>query len=197
MLLGSVFPVYATSNEEVSVKGCATLVISDPETNEKWEWNIPVERQKIMPNNANGNASSEIAGCANVELDISEYLKQTYEPGQSNVSNEFDDDVKIQLGIFYTYNVLNQTIKLDTVYGTITNKGFYYATDREVYYTNQYAGLKKYEHPNSNAWSYAVNPATYARYNPEVPPFTRLSCDIHITNMSAYREIWVTCAVNC
>lgn len=186
----------AENTNTTSSKSNAILSIADPTTGNTWEWEIPIQSAKINESNQSRNISPEQVCNIETNIDISDYLLETFTYEElDSVYNVLYDDITLTIGIYYKYSAEYNTISLRNVYGSTPRSGDYYASNRQVYYTNQYAGIQDYYYPTTDSWQIATQ-QTSARYNSEVPPFAQLSCEIHITDMSAYRTVTVTCSVN-
>lgn len=224
----------ATLNQD-QVK--TSLVISDPETGDYWEWDVPISA--IFENSSQGTSTLSTFGLDNesnkaeVSVNLGKYLEETFDAdtlkslkkskniksigksaGIQNIaqstnvesidqsatvrgvgkSSQLVDDITITIGMNYTTKASNNTISVSSVYGSTTPKGLYYASNRKVYWRNPGAGVGSTFKPTSNSWSYSTT-STYGTYSSTVPPYSLLDCEIHVTGMTAYRNVSVMCEI--
>ena len=194
-LFNSAQITYATTYENTNPSNQnAVLSIADPETGEVWEWEIEIESSTASSNSAPRQMPSSDLRYSEVNIDISEYLNQTFDY-MDRVYNTKDDDITLEIGLYYYYNPIDNTIRLYNVYGSTSRSDLYYAENRLVYCTNQFANVRQYFYPSSDEWSYATD-SSVGNYRSDIPPFARLNCEVHVTGMAAYREVWVDCSVD-
>ncbi len=178
----------------------STLVISDPETGEVWEWILPetdVNTTISIPINSGalgfGTLSAdfeEITCTITTNIDISDYLNETL--ASTAISTTLYDDINITTGLTYSANYSTNTVSIYSVFGSTPPQGYYYASNRRVVWRNPGAGLVGEFFPYSDAWSYSTNSAA-GSYHSELPPYSFLSCRINILDMTAYRDVSVIC----
>ncbi len=118
----------------------STLVISDPETGEVWEWILPetdVNTTISIPINSGalgfGTLSAdfeEITCTITTNIDISDYLNETL--ASTAISTTLYDDINITTGLTYSANYSTNTVSIYSVFGSTPPQGYYYASNRRV-----------------------------------------------------------------
>ena len=173
------------------------LVITDPETEETWEWSlsdtdINVDcRESII-----GFDKAEPIILKEVEVDVTPYLEQTIKAVSKEwASSSHTSGVKIKTSLQYSVNAKKNTVRLYKTKGSTTNIGYYYASNRHTTWRNPGAGVGGSKYPSSSSWEYNINSAegTYYYQN---PPFSFAECRVHITGMTAYRDISILNPLN-
>lgn len=190
----SSLPTFA-SNQDRNINNSPTLnislIISDPETGETWEWEVPAPNYistDLTNSSLYTSSDSEPLYNTKAEIDLGEYLAETF--ANPEISSTLTDDITITTGL--TYSVMGQGVSIKSVFGSTTPKGLYYATDRVVYWRNPGAVVGGVLYPTSNSWSYSTNPE-YGTWSSFYPPYSLLDCRVRVSGMSAYRDISVMC----
>lgn len=178
----------AGSNMESSEKS-AILSISDPESGEKWEWEIPAE-EALLP--ATRSSNGDVIAQARVVVNLGEYLLQTYDYEEIEEGSALrKSDIEISTGLTYSYNSSNQSVRVYSVIGYTKPEGMYYADNRTVYWRNPGAGVGSTFYPTTNEWSVSVD-STAGFYSSYAPPYSILDCEIWVYDMHSHRDVSVT-----
>ncbi|WP_394525254.1 hypothetical protein [Lacrimispora sp. JR3] len=190
---GSISAFAAPTGTDSSAPHITTvLTISDPETGQKWEWELPENEVKVTPSNSllrSGNTITE----AVVSFDAGKYLNATLLANPSQ-SATLEDDITIKTGLTYSTNAANNTVRIYNVFGSTTPKGLYYAENRKVYWRNPGASIGGTLTPTSNSWNYSVD-STAGMYSSDVPLYSLLDCRVRVSGMSNYRDLSVKCTL--
>ena len=77
----------------------------------------------------------------------------------------------------------------------VSHAWFYSSTTllnrRKVTWSHIFAGIGGIFYPSANSWDQAVDPVA-AGFNTQLAPYATLECEIHVWDMSVYREVSVT-----
>lgn len=205
MLVSSI-PAYAANSESdfggannSKDKIVAVISITDPETGENWQWDIPqsdITVESEYSKSIFNNSSQEVINVALVSVDVSEYLALTTD---QTITKTLNDDITIKAGLTYSANAQKNTVSLKKVLGATEPKGLYYATDRKFYWRNPGADVGEATSPTSNSWNYTLS-ATQQRegsYYPELPSYALTECKVMVSGMEPLsRTISVTCKLD-
>lgn len=176
-----------SSSEDTKV--LTEVIITNSETGEKWTWELDENSTLVnkelrsYSNYRNSNTTSQ-AVTVDVKPLLDEVVRASY-PSQSKTQT---GDIKITAGLTYSAYPSNNTVRLRNVFGSTTNKGNYYASNRKVIYSNPALYGQKVFYPSSSSWNKALNEGA-GQYISDLPPFTTASCRVNITGMSAYTTI--------
>ena len=182
-----VIPANAATVQTPSIG--AIISIEDPITGAVWTWYETVDKMSITTTKTRSSDSSTLIS-EWITVDIGEYLAQTYGARTSGETTVYDD-IRVSTGLTYTANAERETVRLHNVFGSTSQSGDYYATNREVIWRNPGSGDQGTFAPNTNSWNYPVV-CEEGAFNDTVPPFSRINCEIHINGMTAYKNITVT-----
>lgn len=170
-----------------------TIKIVDPETKSTMEWDVPAEKLELhreAPVMAR-DEQDEIIVSQYADVDLAPYIKESLQKGNLSGAAILYDDITIKIGLTYSANASNNTVRIYKVFGSTKNKGNYYASNRRVFYSNPGAYGTKTFSPSSSSWNKSVN-STAGQYFSSLPPFSTLECRVNISGMTAYRMIYVT-----
>lgn len=198
LFINVTIPAYASDKNAIvsdnNAKIATTLIISDPKTGHVWKWDIPnsdvsISSSILSPSLDVGEKKVKTA----VSVDVTKYLNTTFATtvGQSTTKN---DDITMSTGLTYATDASENSISIYNVFGSTTPIGFYYATNRVVYWRNPGAGVGNTLNPSSNSWNYSTD-STAGGYNSSQRPYSILTCNINISGMTAYRTVSVECQV--
>ena len=165
-----------------------TLTITDPDTGEVWEWDIPVEL--YVKSNKFRASDGNVVSTVMVNADIGEYLYQTL--GYPSQVSTLNDDITLQAGLTYSFS--GNDVAIYSAFGSTTPKGLYYAENRKFNWRNPGSGGGGSYSPTSNSWSYPGD-GVYGGYYSSLPPKAILDCKIRVSGMSSYRNVSVTCSL--
>lgn len=179
--------------KDVPGQANVTVKIEDPETKRVMEWDIPMRDLKLHRETQvkAGDDKDEAIISQYADVDLTPYIKESLEKGTVSGYSTLKDNITITTGLTYSTKVSNNTVRLYNVFGSTTNKGNYYASNRKVYYSNPGAYGTKTFTPSKNPWDVSVN-STAGQYISSLPPFSTLQCRVNISGMTAYRTIYVT-----
>ncbi|WP_313584624.1 hypothetical protein [Lacrimispora sp.] len=193
LTVGYISAFAAPADSDRSTANISTvLTITDPETGQKWEWDLSGEDVTAIQSKGilrSGEATTE----AVVSIDVGKYLAETF-ASNPNVSTTLEDDITIMTGLTYSMDAASNTVRIYNVFGATTPKGLYYAENRKVYWRNHGANVGGTFSPTSNSWNYSVD-STAGNYFSQLPPYSLLDCRVRISGMSNYRDISVKCTL--
>lgn len=185
LLVCLVYPTYAESIE--NPESFSSISIKDPETGETWVWSVPEDALTISSEQTRSGTPFITSA---IEFDATDYLNQTFAANPSG-SETLNDDIIITAGLRYSYNESTNKVRLYNAFGSTTNSGMYYASDRVFTWAHPKANLGDTRYPGTSSWNYAVT-STEAKYSRLNKPYATLECRVYVTDMSAYRELTVT-----
>lgn len=192
LTVGSISAFAAPADSVPSMaQASAVLTISDPESGERWEWDLSEENVAVIQSKSLLQ-SNETLTEAIVNIDLGEYLAETF--SNPSVSSTLQDDITITTGLTYSINYSIGTVRIYNVFGSTTPKGLYYAENRKVYWRNHSAGVGGTFNPTSNSWNYSVDSAE-GTYLTQLPPYSLLDCRVRVSGMSNYRDISIKCTL--
>jgi len=168
------------------------ITITDPETGRVWEPELSTDDIKIQrtPRSYSSNGLSEETVI--VSVDIGDYIRDTLPNTRADIEQSMTDGMTIKTGM--TYTVSGQNVRITAVSGATIPTGIYYATNRTQYYRHPGTGAGGKWTPTNNSWKYSVD-SGYGLYMLAAPPLAILDCTIRIIDMSAYRNVSVTCSL--
>lgn len=197
-------PSAAFASENISTndnekKLSATLIIKDSNSNEIRSWDISqdivVQKGNLAMNravamNLPGNTDINNIEFASVDINLYPYLVEANSSivyGDKTVSY----DIPVKTGLSYNRDYMErEQIAIYNVFGSTPTTGLYYADNWKVMWQHFYAGQGTTFYPNVSSWDYSVTPI-YAAYNSNLPPYSLLDCDIHVTGMSGKDSVSV------
>ena len=175
------------------------LTITDPQTNDSWEWQLSdnCSNVDIMREVVRGESTDEEQVFLNsVEVDVTPYIKQTLDKAtQKTLSASHTDGITIKTGFKYSANASRNTVRMYSTSGSTTNRGIYYASNRHTTWRNPGAGVSGQKYPSSGSWNYTIS-STEGAYYFSNPPFSFAECRVNISGMTAYRNISILCSLN-
>lgn len=186
--------IYAADTFSSSLnKSGATCIlkISDPETGEKWQWELPAVEENVTLLTRSNDKDEMLSTM--VSVDVGEYIYQTL--GYPSQSSTLNDDITVTAGLTYSSSASNNTVTIYSAFGSTTPKGIYYAENRYFYWRNPMSGGGGKERPTTNSWSYSGD-GIAGQYVSFTPPYAITDCRIRILDMSAYRDVSVQCNLN-
>lgn len=170
------------------------LVISDPNTGEQWNWDLPATDILVKRISGFNNASVQLQS-EEISVDIGEYLLQTM-TNTTDTEKVLHDDITLTAGLTYSIDAKNNTVSIYYAYGSAPNNGLYYAIDKAFYYANPAVFGPIEKHPTSTSWSYKTD-STPGNYVSSVAPYALLDCRITIAGMEyTYRDVSVICRLD-
>lgn len=177
----------------------ASVEISDPETGDTWKWDI--QESDIHRKSSKDSSLSTVSALSNtdgqavegqeISIDLGKYLAATQIP----ISTTCTDDITLTAGMYYSADAAHNSVSVYSVFGSTTPQGLYYATNRKFYWRNPGAGVGGQYAPYDNSWSYLTD-STAGAYSTSAPPYSLLDCEVHVSGMTAYRNVSVKCTLN-
>lgn len=183
-------PAFAQNDSSSDIEQQAVLTISDPDTNEIWEWNIPEDKMRIQALPATRTQDANTVYNGQVSIDLTEYLRATYS-GKITSESTLRDTVVVTTGLVYSLDAKNDTVRVYNVYGsTVPTSSIYYAENRRVAWRNPGAFIGGVFNPTSNSWNYAVDSRSGAYGTTGgLIPYSLLDCNIRVSGMSGYDRL--------
>ena len=188
-------PAFAVEDFSADVKPATVsgqLVISDPNTGEQWNWDLPVTDISVS---RISYMSIEQLQSVEISVDVGEYLLQTM-TNPTDTEKVLHDDITMTVGLSYSTDAKNNTVSIYRAYGSAPNNGLYYAIDKAFYYANPAIFGPVEQHPTATSWSYATDsrPGTYVD---SLAPYALLDCRITVAGMEyTYRDVSVICRLD-
>lgn len=180
------FPVMASTYNHTNTGNLAVVTISDPETGEEWKWDVPLQYKKTTTYSMDGEIIR-----AGVKIELGDYLLQTFDYEEKESAGTIkNSDIELFTGLTYSLNAENNSARVYSVDGYTKPVGDYYASNRIVSWRNPGAGLGYQFRPTTNEWSEETD-STAGFYSSDLPPYSLLDCEVHITGMTAYRNVSV------
>lgn len=180
----------SSRNLATGVQAMAVIEISDPETGkvETFEKEVPIS---TIWNR--GRSSEEPIYSVEARVDLGDYIQSRV---SSTGKEENYDGVIISSGMQYTNSGIKY--KATKLYGDIEfPNNLYYAGKRHwnARDTSMNAPdcCSKGICPTSDSWSYNTSCTVYEYVSSDTPPFVRYEARIYVRDMSAYRDVNVTC----
>lgn len=198
MISASVFPIFADTNNDNVINEehfNSIIKISNPKTNQTWEWEIAKEDINIttLQSTVSGDEQMKISS---VSVNAGKYLAETM--GKKSGYSGREDDIILRTGLVYSADSVKNTVRIYNVFGsTYQNGQYYYPTNRRVYWRNPGAGIGGKFFPTSNSWNYSVDssPGFYETSTLNFP-YSLLDCDVRISGMSSKRTVSVMYNLN-
>lgn len=199
ILANNSVPALAAKNDSGSKpKVKATLTLTNPQTGEVHEWEVPasdIQIQSLTADSAINTVSeyslsdSETVDTATVSVDVSSYLATAY-PSQYKLK---EDKITITTGLSYSYDASTSYVSLHSCFGSIVPTGVYYVSNRVTWYKNMGSGATGTFYPPDNTWSYPTDTLS-GMYSTTVPPYSTAECYVYVAGMEPlYTIASVTC----
>lgn len=181
-----------------------SVELTDPKTGETTTINLDAddvsvvtkaqsEVQTVIPTIQSLAENSAIQGYTQqIEVHVGAALAESFGIAASTQSGtaSLDSDVKITVGLTYSTNAANNTVKIVRAFGSTSNKGLYYVKSREFWWCNPGTGGTHRYLPSSSSWNYSVS-NSWGAYSAQYPPYAITDAVVGVYGMDGSRVISV------